>query len=354
MVFPDEITDQHGMALWHRYSNLSPERKRDLTSVSSFTRDRGLVDASVSLRKAGRFRAFDCVAVMTGVTSILLPCDPAERLLEAWGHKPLLGADDFFEKVEWFYPAYMMQRFVAAVQQLVESENKEWRVAFEAALALAYTPEYIATMLIDRYRAIPQIAGRVHLIKESVEAFYFALTSVAIASLLPVIEGVLSEMLLGLANRQDQTGVELLRQVTSAAIESAARGVIYYDAWIPPEYRERHFLVVADEYVEMLEVFERFGSRFFFAKTEDYKGTGLNRPGIVHSVITDYGSPSNFYRLLSILDFLAFVGSMNTSGVSLLAPNDTPTSLMVARRLKGLALLGVASRLLSEQEKGAG
>jgi hypothetical protein len=139
-----------------------------------------------------------------------------------------------------------------------------------------------------------------------------------------------------------------VRQVLASAIENAARDIVYPGSWIPDEYRERSFLSRLDEYVEMLDTFERFCLRYFFANTNAYGGDArLNRHGILHSVITDYGTAANFYRLVSILDLLAFVGSMNARGVSCLAPDVTEQSRALASRYKALVLLGASYRVLA-------
>lgn len=293
---------------------------------------------------AGRFRPFDCVVVKGAPSPILLPIQTTDEILAQWP-EPLLGATDFFRKVQWFYPAYIMKRFVCEVEKVVQSKGTNWRTAFEICLSVAYTPDYIATMVSDRYRAIPAIRPYVACIEESAEAFYFGFTSSAVASLIPSVEGSLSGMLLAFRSRQDQNGTELLKQVVAAAIESAADKLVYAKSWIPEPYRQRGFLGRMEEYVEMLEAFETFCLQFFFARWDDDIGADLNRHGVVHGLVTDYGAPANFYRLISILDLIAFIGSMNIAGVSCLAPNDTDVSRAIATRFKALALMGTACRL---------
>jgi hypothetical protein len=280
MSIRDKANDDHGRALWHRYCNLPPDQKRDLPFISGFARRKGLANAEVSLGTAGRFRCFECVVVRAPDVNILLPCEAPEDLLAQWT-EPLLSGNDLLTQVEWFFPAYLTKQFVSGVKRSVQANVQTWQEAFEAVLSLAYTPDYLATMVTDRYRAISAINPQIQLIEESFEAFHFGLTSVAITSLIPVVEGALSRILFSLCSRQDQTGEELVRQVMAATIENAARDIVYSGSWIPSEYRERSFLNRMDEYVEMLEVFEAFCLRYLFAKTAEYQGDARLR-AIVH------------------------------------------------------------------------
>ena len=343
-MFKDETTDEHGRALWSRLKPLSGDPAGRNEILADLARKRGITNVQVGMGKAGRFRPFDGILVTGTPSPILLPIESPDEILRKY-QTSLLDARMFLRKVEWFYPAYKMKRFVHEVERLVDAKGTDWKDAFEICLAVAYTPDYIATMLTDRYRAIPEIEPFVTCIQESTEAFYFGFVATAVASLIPAVEGALSKMLLAFRSRQDQTGAELVTQVVNAAIEAAASKVVYQKHWVPKEYRERVFLIHMDEYVELLDEFERFCRDSFFAHTDSYSGSAVNRHAVLHAVITNHGKPANFFRLISILDLIAFIGSMNISGVSCLAPNDTDASRSLAVRFKALALMGTAYRL---------
>lgn len=348
MPFKDSTTDFHGRALWCRFGALKGPVANRVAKVEAFARERGLSDVQVSMGKAGRFRSFDTVVVVSGASSaIALPVPSVDDLLRQHP-RPLLDAQEFLSKVEWFYPAYITQRFLSGVERLVRSKGVDWKDAFEQCLAIAYSPEHIAAMLTDRYQVIPALRPFVDQVQESTEAFYFGFVSSAVSSLLPSVEGALSEMLAAFRSRRDQTGAELATQVVNAAIEAAAAHLIYHDSWVPEEYRTRDFLVRMDEYAEMLDAFESFCRDSLFARTDSYAGVSVNRHAVLHGLATSHGQPANFYRLISLLDLVAFVGSMNAPGISCLAPEDTEASGALASRFAALRSMGAAYRGLTD------
>ena len=178
------------------------------------------------------------------------------------------------------------------------------------------------------------------MIRDAVKAHYLGLQAAAIVTLIPVVEGVLRSMLLHNRNLPDNsteldrvTGSELLKQSVADAMKKATESLIYrHGTWIPELYEKREFLERIDEYIWMLATFREFGEKYLFKDTDEYSGFGeLNRHGILHGHFTDFRHGANFYKLISILDFLSFVMSMNHSGISCLAPEHTYEGLQLVK-----------------------
>jgi hypothetical protein len=92
----------------------------------------------------------------------------------------------------------------------------------------------------------------------------------------------------------------------------------------------------------MLDGFCEYGVSSLYESVNRQSGD-LNRHGISHGISDGFGRPGNFYRLMSLLDFLTFVATMNSSGVSILAPDGNAESMKLAHRF--VALKGLATEL---------
>jgi hypothetical protein len=65
-------------------------------------------------------------------------------------------------------------------------------------------------------------------------------------------------------------------------------------------------------------------------RTRSARAALLNRHGALHGRYRAYGSSANFYVLISIIDLFTFLFTFRTSGVSVLAPDQTPEHIVLA------------------------
>jgi hypothetical protein len=88
------------------------------------------------------------------------------------------------------------------------------------------------------------------------------------------------------------------------------------------------------ECLSMLESFELFLSKVLFANTnKQHQFTdGTNRHGMVHAVFADndFGSPLNFYKVITAVNMLTWISAVYYGG-SGFVPNETPHSVEHAR-----------------------
>lgn len=297
---------------------------------------KGIVPLEITPQNIGRFRKMEAIVLRTTEGGLALPLLPPEQILDQPARNPLVSGRAFWTSVGWFHPAYITNRAVGLLRQAlvrVAPDNRE--EALSSELSTIYSPEHIASMLLDRYPQLPDIANYVPLIREAAEVFYGHHHRAAVACLVPVVEGVLSQMLTRFHGPADETGADLLRRVIDAECNRATERMLYRDLWVPREYKTRTFLEQFDEYIYMLATFEDFGTRHLFERTSKFRSTQqLNRHGILHGQFTDFGKPGNFYRLWSILDLLAFAMTFSTNNVSVLAPNISQRAAKLAFWLK--------------------
>lgn len=325
--------------VWNRFKNLDESAKKDVSRITEICADKNLHGAQVTLTKTGRFVEFECIEISCGSHHALLPLESPKQIIGRCGdyHK---NRSDLWLSLGWFHPAYVQNKVMANIYTAIKgAPDNEKHDQLETALSLIYTPEYIASMVAVRYKEIPEIEQYLPMIQDAVKAHYLGLQAAAIVTLIPVVEGVLHSMFLlnrGLpANSTDLdrvNGIELLKQSVADAIKKATELLVYrHGTWIPELYKKREFLERIDEYIWMLATFREFGEKYLFKDTEEYSGFGeLNRHGILHGHFTDFRHGSNFYKLISILDFLSFSLSMNHSGISCLAPELTDEGKQLA------------------------
>jgi hypothetical protein len=321
-------------ALWNHACQLAVVSSGCEARIHQLASDKGLQPLAVTQKNIGRFKRLDALVVETADGNVALPLSTPNEILKTAG-----GVDrrrEFWADLGWFHPAYIARGEVAKVVKSVQAvEPAQREDLLQTELGVVYTPGHIASMLVDRYPQLSWLALHIETIRESVEVFFCGYRRVAIAGLLPVVEGVLQRMLNTVRTEGGVTGAELLSQVISTECERATERLVYHRTWIPQEYRERAFLEAFDEYIRMLGIFDTFGRTHLFANTSTVVDPSkLNRHGILHGKFTEFGRDSNFFRLWSILDMLAFMMTLSTSGVSVFVPELTAESAAFACRLE--------------------
>ena len=114
-----------------------------------------------------------------------------------------------------------------------------------------------------------------------------------------------------------------VRAVMRHACSLAGDRFYYKGMWVPPEYASIDFLRHLDEFVYMVQTFETWLTQSFFARIEDYKGpSGLNRHHFAHGASAIWKRPTNFHRLIGILEAICFIESMNYRGTSAWFPDQ--------------------------------
>ena len=101
-----------------------------------------------------------------------------------------------FSSVGWFLPPYAAMGFLSTMAaEILRKKNEFSQGDLEQWLALLYGADGLAAMVCSRYPITPVIAEYKETIAESIEAHFLGLHHVAVAGLVPVIEGAGRELL---------------------------------------------------------------------------------------------------------------------------------------------------------------
>jgi hypothetical protein len=228
-----------------------------------------------------------------------------------------------FTRVGWCIPPYVQMGVLSQVAAEIASNPAFTQLDLENALGRIYGPVELATMALHRYPEAPVIRDYKATIRESIEAHFFGLDHIAAGGLIPVIEG--AGRLLATQRGISQGSVRRVFEALAlnCKIESAVKGI-----------------GAVEEVASMMDAFTVFTCDAFFASSRLYPFTdGTNRHGIAHGHYSDgdYGSPINFYKTITAVDFLTFVSSFGAN-ISWLAPDPTPQSLRLAAYYQSLRM----------------
>jgi hypothetical protein len=155
-------------------------------------------------------------------------------------------------------------------------------------------------------------------ISEAIEAHFLGLDHIATGGLVPVIEGA-GKQLAAQRNliRPRQNIKDTVKLLATDFKNDSARNCLG---------------APMSEVTAMMDSFITFTDTYFYSSSQTYPlMDNTNRHGIAHGAYSDaeYGTPINFYKTISAVDFLTFISSFRAS-ISLLAPDPTPESERLA------------------------
>lgn len=227
-----------------------------------------------------------------------------------------------FSSVGWFLPPYATMGFLSQMAAEILRKGPEFsQDDLEGYLALLYGTDSLAAMVCSRYPITPVIADYKETISESIEAHFLGLHHVAVAGLVPVIEGAGRDLL-------EKRGLSCkgVRGVFSALATDCKRESI------------EKGIGATGEIVSMMDSFSTFTREVLYVDSDKYPFIdGTNRHGITHGAFrdVDYGKPINFYKTIGAVDFLAFVSAFRAN-ISWFAPELTAESNTLARYYRAL------------------
>ena len=225
-----------------------------------------------------------------------------------------------FQSVEWILPPYFQLGYLHRIADRVAAAPDPL-AELHAALPTAYDPTHLAAMFLDCYSKTPHVRERRVSIGEAIEAAQLGRMHAAVSGLVPAIEGAVRR----LSGRDDWGTRWLIAELRTQA------------AKLPSPLSDAD-----EETVAMMNAFADYLASHMLAPTSVYSGaTRLNRHGIDHGIFHDgYGTPANFYRLVSFLDVICFFIARQTDGISMLAPPTTPASDRLVAYYSDLRALG--------------
>jgi hypothetical protein len=222
-----------------------------------------------------------------------------------------------FNSVGWFIPPYVTMIFLSTMAEHINEGSQPFdQHDLEGFLSIIYSPENQAAMVTERYPVTPYIQDYKIIIQEAVQAHFLGLDHVAVAGLMPVIEGA--------GKKLAKSRSVLFTYITSVFINLADD--CKNDAI-------KNNIGAVGEVVSMMESFAEFAEKHLYVNSGSYSLTDkTNRHGILHGAYgdEDYGSPINFYKCIAAVDFLCFVSAFRAS-ISWLAPSPTEASTRLSQ-----------------------
>jgi hypothetical protein len=226
--------------------------------------------------------------------------------------------------IGWFMPPYGNQGQLDMVSREINHGSRRVDEAeIERALGFFYTPDRLASMALNLYAQMPVLDQYSKTIAESVAAHFCSLPHVAVAGLMPVVEGAGRE----LARRRGLKHEGSVKAVFVELIDNAIQ-----DAWARKIGNTK-------EIDDMLTGCRDFLTKYFFENSALYPLLDkTNRHGVLHGAYrdSDYGRPINFYKTISAVDILTFVSMLQTNRMTGFVPEHTTESRALAERYRGL------------------
>jgi hypothetical protein len=219
-----------------------------------------------------------------------------------------------FREVDWLIPAYLTMGFLSEFAGAIKKATPDTKLEImRLTLAAVYEPNYLASMVLERYSKIMHVRDFKRQTDESIRAYFSGYKLVAITAMVPVLEGIVRKI----ATRQNRDVGQGTKKLN-----------LEFDALVEREANSSHRF---EERLAMLEMLRDFVRDRLLKDTRSYGGLNeLNRHGILHGIFDKYGEDINFFRIITILDLLCFSIGLIEGGVSMFAPSPTPESSKLA------------------------
>lgn len=316
-------------ALWARFKTLAEAERRNLSVVKTWAEAKGFTVNSVEHAAVGRFETFPATLVRADDGVFCFPHQtPSE--IRAQGDREAKHANrtHAWQRMEWFHPAYVQNRHVLPLLQRVAAMGDNDAVAeLDREITGWYTVPGVASSVRQLFMSSPALESQAANIRECATAYYAGFKSAAIGGLIPVVESGL-RTLLGMEQLPEPVPIgEKVHTLLQRAADRAVSRLYFRGMWVPTEYHSREFVSRLDEYVYMLDVFETWLTTCFYGNTDRYAGgSGLNRNYFAHGGDGAWCRPTNFHRLLGVLEMICFVEAMLGRTGSVLFPDPSDES----------------------------
>ncbi|WP_298729256.1 hypothetical protein [uncultured Pseudomonas sp.] len=230
-----------------------------------------------------------------------------------------------FNSVGWFIPPYVTLGYLSLLAKEIHVKGPSFsQDDLAAALSLIYSADNLAAMVTERYPITPFINEYKEIISESIQAHFLGLDHVAVAGLMPVIEGAGRKLTASREIKAEYIKDVFVELAGDCKNESINKNI-----------------GATDEVISMMDSFAEFIKNHFYLNSKRYAlSDKTNRHGILHGDYTDkdYGAPINFYKSIAAVDFLCFVSAFRAN-ISWMAPSPTAHSLEIGSFYKACIAL---------------
>jgi hypothetical protein len=243
-------------------------------------------------------------------------------------------------KVDFVTPPFMQNQFLGEFAKAIETGSDLEKVAEEFAPRM-YGLEGISALSVEIYRKNSDFTKYSSQINESIEAFYLGLNRVAITSLMPCIEGIIRDIGIKIGiSCEEHVNVKQFVNILKKIQQRIITNLVFYDFdWVPSDFKSISLHDGFNEQIQMVESLKYYLNNGLYQHTASYQGsTNLNRNGVVHGFITDFSSPVNFYRLITVLNMLYVCSVLTGNNGSLFYPPTSDESKVLEKRLASMII----------------
>ncbi|MYM37466.1 hypothetical protein GTP38_24375 [Duganella sp. FT94W] len=248
-----------------------------------------------------------------------------------------------FLEVDVVLPPYVamgyLSGYAARIEKSSSQKEKESFIA-EMLKELYGEPLNLADLCVS-YKLDPCIAPFYDNIVEAIDAHFLGLRRASVLTLIPCIEGVIRNLAekvgRNIRDRIDAPSfLDVLARVQKHYIKNVELPGI---AWVPSELETVAFFDHFHELLQMVESIRVFVEHAMYKHTSDYdRSSQLNRHGIVHGLLSDYHTETNFYRLIVLLNGLSVASIVAGHEASLFHPEPTDEARKLASHFKSCML----------------
>ncbi|SDG06548.1 hypothetical protein SAMN05216320_102540 [Duganella sp. OV458] len=299
------------------------------------------VATSVEAVKMLAFLNLEGYRIQRGDTVAFFPC--TVEISEAKKNTLVARMRKNFLEVDVVIPPYVgmgyLSRYAALIEKSSSREEQESLIA-EMLKELYGEPLNLADLCVS-YKLNPCIAPFYDNIVEAIKAHFLGLRRASVLTLIPCIEGVIRNLAekvgRNIRDRIDAPSfLDVLGRVQKHYIKSVAlRGI----AWVPSELETVALFDQFHELLQMVESIRVFVEHAMYKHTADYdRSSQLNRHGIVHGLLSDYNTETNFYRLIVLLNGLSVASIVAGHEASLFHPEPTDEARKLASHFKSCML----------------
>lgn len=222
-----------------------------------------------------------------------------------------------FERIGWFIPPYVtMGQMSEILRENVQSQAGLGQAELEKILKKIYSPSHMAELYVDKYSKTPFIKDYLKILSDGLEAHFLGLHYAAVATLIPVVEGVSRR----LADKRN-VGHKYIKKTIQNICASCKKEVIDQK------------LGAHEEVESMIDSFEQFATKKLYVDSNLYPHSDkTNRNGIAHAAYDDseYGTPINFYKTVAAINSLCFLSAID-SGLSWSPPKRNKSSMKMSQ-----------------------
>lgn len=298
--------------IWYKYSRkIESGFTFDIKTLSKFLNDLGVNEPIVTLIHVGNGLPLETYQIETGEVIALFPVYTVSMDAFSKWESRFSSIKSRWEYIDWFIPPYIRMGHISKTMERVFSyyniSQERALDEFEHAIPTLYT---IPDMCVFVEQVAPNsvvLSKHVNTLRESVLSFYTGYKSAATASLIPIVESALQQLV-------DNQGIrgkyikDRIEELINKVINRIGYFSIPHKTWINEQYKTPDIICKLDDRALMFRVFGNWLQNSFFSNSNNYdKRSGLNRNIFSHGLSLVWQRSTNFHRLIGVLNSLVFL-----------------------------------------------